>query len=395
MGFSALDKVVFDGAASTASVEAVTFVYRRIRMDSARKLNPDAFDAVGNLKSLLEQYGEVQLRRELDPTFRMPHPFIVAVDGGITGVDKLSGLPLVLTARSLRHIVNKHDASVAVLNHLAEELMGNVLAFEHGENPDKMTFVLDRNTNGGNELIVVIHADMLINRVEVAAVRSCHGKDVSRLLEFVEEALDSGREVYVNRRTGAWLDVQKHMPGMSELAKKAQAHLSEIYYSKLASWEASNSLLAGECWFCPEEGEFVSSYLNESEPELIINHITLEDFVAIRDEMKADGRRYEDGVIAPYEIAADYAESAFSIDYRRLDLDSISRRIASGGWVRAGADIDKFIAESSKLLVSRGLDAPAQGKVPDRPRNAEAVDISRRLSADDAESERGRISRRY
>ena len=147
-------------------------------MDSARKLNPDAFDAVGNLKSLLEQYGEVQLRRELDPTFRMPHPFIVAVDGGITGVDKLSGLPIVLTARSLRHIVNKHDASVAVLNHLAEELMGNVLVFEHGENPDKMTFVLDRNTNGGNELIVVVHADMLINRVEVAAVRSCHGKDV-------------------------------------------------------------------------------------------------------------------------------------------------------------------------------------------------------------------------
>ena len=70
-------------------------------MDSARKLNPDAFDAVGNLKSLLEQYGEVQLRRELDPTFRMPHPFIVAVDGGITGVERLSDLPLVLTARSL------------------------------------------------------------------------------------------------------------------------------------------------------------------------------------------------------------------------------------------------------------------------------------------------------
>lgn len=70
-----------------------------------------------------------------------------------------------------------------------------------------------------------------MRHVSVASIRSCHGKDIARLLEFIKQAQIGGCRVYENERTGAWLKIQKHMPETSELAKEVQERLRASHCS--------------------------------------------------------------------------------------------------------------------------------------------------------------------
>lgn len=78
-------------------------------IENVLRINPNALDARGNLKSFTEQYGEYALARELDPRSVDRHtPFVLSMDSGVLGVPGLAGRPLLLSNTSLKHIQLKH-----------------------------------------------------------------------------------------------------------------------------------------------------------------------------------------------------------------------------------------------------------------------------------------------
>ena len=78
-------------------------------IENVLRINPNALDARGNLKSFTEQYGEYALARELDTRSVDRHtPFVLSMDSGVLGVPGLAGRPLLLSNTSLKHIQLKH-----------------------------------------------------------------------------------------------------------------------------------------------------------------------------------------------------------------------------------------------------------------------------------------------
>lgn len=206
------------------------------------KISPDVLRNDGSLKPLSQQYGEQELNKRLNPKARVSHPFVLSLDGASSGIDCLAGKPIVLTNASLKHILAKHDATIDLLDNLAKEIDENVLAARHADEPNKLTVVLDAKTQHNNQLISVLRLDMSLSHVDVSTVRSCHGKDLSRLFEFIGKTLQKDSHlIYTNEKTSAWLEIQKHMSDCSELAKETYKHLSYLQYSRQASKVVSNS----------------------------------------------------------------------------------------------------------------------------------------------------------
>lgn len=196
------------------------------------RVNPAAFHRDGSLKSLLEQYGESQMLRMSNANYRAPGPYILASDGGFARIDKMVGRPLVLTARSLKHILRRHDAEVAALARLLEEIDEHVLAYENPEDEDKITIVLDAKSNGGHDVIAVVKTGLTMNQVGVSAVRSVHGRTRKLLMDSMAKSLELNRAFHLREKSGAWLEIQKHIPNESGVAKEVLKRLSTMHDSK-------------------------------------------------------------------------------------------------------------------------------------------------------------------
>ena len=179
-------------------------------------MNPHAIDARGNLKSLVEQYGEYSLAKEFDPKSTMEYtPFVLAMNCSVFGVPELAGKPLVLTNSSL-----KHDAQIAVLNSLADEMRENLLVYSDPEYKGNLVFVLAGLSENGNRIISIVRAEAHIDGIAVSQVRSVHGK--RELDEEISRALDLSLDVYVNERTGDWLRNPRTLPDEAELSSETR-----------------------------------------------------------------------------------------------------------------------------------------------------------------------------
>lgn len=194
-------------------------------------INPNAIDARGNLKSLTEQYGEYALAKELDPGSTMRFtPFVLSMNSSIFGVPELAGKPLVLTSQSLKHIQFKHGARIDALNELPFEMAKSLLVYGDQKSSDNVVFVLEGRSENGNRLISIVKASVSYSSIEIAQVRSVHGK---RALEKeIAGALAAGRPVHTSTRTGDWLRDPRTLSGEPELSSETRQRLLEVYYTQ-------------------------------------------------------------------------------------------------------------------------------------------------------------------
>lgn len=199
-------------------------------IENVLKINPNALDARGNLKPLVVQYGEYALAKEFDPSSVDGFtPFVLCMDAGIFGVPGLAGRPLVLSNTSLKHVRVKHGAQIDVLDRLVDEMRENLLAYGDPKEPRNVVFVLASMSERGSRIISIVRARAKQDGVEVSQVRSVHGKRV--LDEHITRALDLGREIWTNERTGEWIRNPRNLSADAELSSETATRLLEIHYT--------------------------------------------------------------------------------------------------------------------------------------------------------------------
>ena len=117
------------------------------------------------------------------------------------------------------------------------------------------------------------------------------------------------------------------------------------------------ALLGGDDFYNPSTGVYLDSYLNDREPELIVRHCPLNAFEEVMGRMRADGRDYRDGTVAPYECAQEVSDGEEVIPLDEVGgltrVATYAEKIADGGWIAPGADLDSFIERAHE--VAQGL----------------------------------------
>ena len=173
-------------------------------IEKVRNINPESLNEQDELRSFLEQYGIYSYLRDmkLNKEPNISH-FVLALDGSAFGVPALSGKPLVLSRKTLKHITNKHNIALNQIERLSTLLGTNLLAFEDPKYADKYIFVLDEQLKN-RHYIGVVRVNLNLEGIEVDQVRSLFAKnDLDGLISM---ALDKGKEFYFNERTGTWID---------------------------------------------------------------------------------------------------------------------------------------------------------------------------------------------
>lgn len=95
------------------------------------RVNPNALNEKGELKSFLEQYGEYALAKEDDPKLSIRYtPFVLSINSSVFGIPPLDDKPLIITNQAIKHIAAKHEAKIKTLSNLATEIKENALAYE-------------------------------------------------------------------------------------------------------------------------------------------------------------------------------------------------------------------------------------------------------------------------
>lgn len=95
------------------------------------RVNPNALNEKGELKSFLEQYGEYALVKEDDPKLSIRYtPFVLSINSSVFGIPPLDDKPLIITNQAIKHIAAKHEAKIKTLSNLSTEIKENALAYE-------------------------------------------------------------------------------------------------------------------------------------------------------------------------------------------------------------------------------------------------------------------------
>lgn len=227
-------------------------------VERVMRLNRRALNDKAQLKSFTEQYGEYALiklaiadlpltQSQAAAAVEEATPFVLAMNGAIFGIPELASRPLVITNKALKHIYKRHvdsyrqGLSVALadlapyIDDIAGKMLSNVLVFQDAMHPDHYVFVLSERTSSGKPITTVVNADMHTKGVEIEGIISSHGND--HVLGKVAKSLNRGLNVYVNERTGAWLEAIQNLmrpgeTGLPEGILAAYVRLSEDYVTR-------------------------------------------------------------------------------------------------------------------------------------------------------------------
>lgn len=197
------------------------------------RVNPNALNEKGELKSFLEQYGEYALAKEDDPKLPIRYtPFVLSINSSVFGIPPLDDKPLIITNQAIKHIAAKHEAEIKTLSNLATEIKENVLACEDPVHKGHLDIVLAIQSSSGSRMIAVVDAKREQNGVSIVSVRTVHGK--RELNDQIMESLDKGLAIYVNKRTGDWLRDPQNMPAEAELSSETSNRLLKIFYERFS-----------------------------------------------------------------------------------------------------------------------------------------------------------------
>lgn len=212
------------------------------------RLNPHSIAPDGGLKSFSQQYGEYMFKIE---SLKMKGswaslstnaksaivgdytPFVLAWDCKGFGVPGIERRPLVLSARTLKHIMDKHgddaESLISNLNRLSSEMSQNILACVDKTHENHINFILNEYSRNGNQMLTAVAIDANMDAIEVSSIRSVHGN--SHLFSDLIKSAVNGRPFFVNERTGAWLKNQQQFG--SSPAVVLRRHLLTFYYTHL------------------------------------------------------------------------------------------------------------------------------------------------------------------
>lgn len=310
---------------------------------------------------------------------------VVAGDAAEAGIPEAGNLPILMKQKVVRKVQADHSISLGELKKVPDWLRNHPLALESITETNALVVIADALDVHRNHIIVALHLEKDHRQAIVNEIASIYGK---RDLEYLIENTDAlGKAVFLNERTGDWIR-RTGLPLPERIANR----LHNDYTSPSGhpqQTEAMASLLRGNDYYDPITGTYLDSRLNDTEPELIAYKVSPAEFMGAVDKLRALEADYRDGAIAPYQIAAQEAESEDRqerLDMKRDEarIEQFAAAITAGGWIAVGADIDSFIDQIREAH-------PAPTPIPIRPARTPAarrdIDLDLKSAARSAEAQ--------
>ena len=119
-------------------------------------------------------------------------------------------------------------------------------------------------------------------------------------------------------------------------------------------------------FYDPVAGIYLMSFIDDARcPDLFEDRVSVAAFKRAIETLEKRSIEYRDGTIAPYELFCD-AGVPVTVDFAgprilwtvgdpEEDLEALAAKIACGGWIRVGADLEQFIA-SCEDAIARAYD---------------------------------------
>ena len=154
----------------------------------------------GKIKSFEEQLNDY-VYNEM-PSGSM---FVVAESSQKAGVKECADLPIVMRQSIVQKITVAHDLSLADLRNLPTWLKDYPLALESLSDINSIVLITDAKDIHGNEILIALHLEKEYQNLELNEISSIYGK--KNLAYLIENTFAAGKSIYVNERTGNWLQL--------------------------------------------------------------------------------------------------------------------------------------------------------------------------------------------
>lgn len=90
-----------------------------------------------------------------------------------------------------------------MITKLPEELQNNTLIMESMTQPNALIVFTDKKDSNGNDIIIALHLDSVMESIIVHDVKSMYGKQ--SLEKFIHKLNSNGCNFYVNNKTEQWV----------------------------------------------------------------------------------------------------------------------------------------------------------------------------------------------
>lgn len=192
-------------------------------------LSKSAYEKDGTFRSFNEQLKDYAFQEM--PSGDM---FIVAESSKEAGVEECADLPIVMRQSIIKKITVAHDFSIAELQQLPTWLKEYPLAMESLSDIDSLVLIADAKDVHGNDVLIALHLEKEYRQLQINEISSIYGK--RNLSYLIENTYAAGKNIYVNERTGEWLQ-HSGLP----LPERIVNHLSkEIIALKEGSFNIEN-----------------------------------------------------------------------------------------------------------------------------------------------------------
>ena len=167
-------------------------------MNELNLLARNAFRKSGELKSFAEQ-----LHDFADGNMPSGDMFIVAESSRTAGIRECVDLPIVMKRSTVQKIELTHDFPLTELECMPAWLNEYPLALESLADIESLLIIADAKDVHGNDILIALHLEKERRQIQLNEIASVYGK--KNLAYLIENTFLSGKRIYVNERTGKWL----------------------------------------------------------------------------------------------------------------------------------------------------------------------------------------------
>lgn len=161
-------------------------------------LSKSAYTKDGVLRSFNEQLNDYAF--EEMPSGDM---FIISESSKSAGIEECADLPIVMKQSIIKKISVDHELSLGELKQLPNWLHEYPLALESLSDIDSLLLIADAKDLHGNDILIALHLEKEYRQIQINEISSIYGK--KNLAYLIENTFAAGKNIYVNERTGNWL----------------------------------------------------------------------------------------------------------------------------------------------------------------------------------------------
>ena len=158
------------------------------------------------------------------------------------GIKECADLPIVMKQSIIKKISVDHELSLGELKQLPNWLHEYPLALEPLSDIDSPLLIADAKDLHGNDILIALHLEKEYRQIQINEISSIYGK--KNLAYLIENTFAAGKNIYVNERTGNWLQ-HSGLPLPERIVNHLSDEIVALNYDFSNSKDKQNSALPG------------------------------------------------------------------------------------------------------------------------------------------------------